>query len=56
MSECKVLCVNGHTGCKSGEDFPEVERVLNPYLQAGYKIVSMTGGNALRFFFVLARE
>lgn len=55
MSECKVLCVSGHTGCKSGEDFPEVERVLNPYLQAGYKIVSMTG-SALCFFFVLARE
>lgn len=55
MSECKVLFVDGHDVRKSGEDFPEVERVLNPYLQAGYKIVSMTG-NALGFFFVLARE
>ena len=55
MSECKVLYVNGHTVSKSGEDFPEVERVLNPYLQAGYKIVSMTG-DAFCFFFVLARE
>ena len=55
MSECKVLYVSGHEVRKSGEDFPEVERVLNPYLQAGYKIVSMTG-SALSFCFVLTRE
>ncbi len=56
MSECKVLFISGHsvTG-KNVEEFPEVARVLNKYLQAGYKIVNMFGA-AMGFYAVLIRE
>ena len=54
MSDCKVLYIRGHGITQNVEEFPEVARVLNRYLQAGYKIVSMFGA-AVGFYVVLTR-